>query len=249
MAVNIVSQSTPQFGTAQTLAVDVPGSIATGNVIVFFGTHTGTLGAMPSGVQLKQNNNNAFIAWITTADHIAAGSPASYTFTTTSVLTDLVSGHTIQFSGTDLTDPFDGVHILNTSAQTTSAVLAVTTATANARLVYIDYKTATRNNTVVPTGMTQITGSEADPKQIHRFSKIQAAAGASGNHSSTYSVGSAHNSAMYALKEPTTVVSDYGDIMISGTKKDIAVITTVIGGAEKLSTTKMAIGGSEKVIP
>jgi hypothetical protein len=235
------------------MAINVPASIVTGNVLIFTGAHGGTLGAMPAGVALKHNADGQFVAWITTAAHIAAGSPASYTFTVTSSLSDILTGHCIQWSGTDLTDPFDVTPVTGTSAAvTTGPALALTTATANTMLVLYDtWKSAARTYSAVTSPIVLFSGWPAGNQTIHGGSGAFVGPGATGSKNFTMTVGSSHNAILYALREPVaSPPADVGDISIVNVKKDITAFQRNIGGVQKdVASRKVYISGVEKAIP
>lgn len=252
MAVALVTQAAPQVGTTQTMAIAVPTGIVTGNVLIFTGAHGGTLGAMPAGVTLKHNAQGQFVAWITTAAHIAAGSPASYTFTVTSALSDVLTGHCVQWSGTDLTDPFDVTPVTGTSAGvTTGPDLTLTTVTANTRLVLYDaWKSAARTYSSVTAPIVLFADWPTGNQTMHGGHGAFVGPGATGNLKFTMTVGSSHNAILYALREPTGGGgTDLGDVMISGTKKDITSDEYVIGGVAKARTSDaVVVGGVSKSV-
>lgn len=252
MAVAIVSHSTPQLGTTQTMAINVPASIAAGGIIAFYGTHGGILDAMPAGVTLEHNSNAQFIAWISTDDHIAGGSPASYTFGVTSVFSDLLYGHAIQFSGCDDVDPFDGaVQTGTTVAVTTGASLTVTTAEDASMLIYNDYKTALRTLNTSPDGMTALVGLPADTKAGHHFSMIQATAGASTAKQVITTPASSHWSMLYAVKEPGAAPPPPGDtVVVDGVLKTVTERSVIVDGVKKSVTNlSVIVNGNKKPIP
>jgi hypothetical protein len=200
----VVSTTTPQTGAASTMALNMPASVAATDIIWGWLSLSGVIGAMPGSpaftLKLTGDSNQVWV-YIRGADHIANGSPATYTFSTTGGV--ITRGMASRISGVIATgDPTDGTPAVGTTTTSaSSAALAITTTVVDTLLLNYDTKSSSSANVTAPTGLTlQTPGTSV----AHLFAGPLAAAGGSGTKTSTYGSLTNHRSSLVALKPATT---------------------------------------------
>jgi hypothetical protein len=203
-APTVVSTTTPQTGAASTMALNMPASVGATDMIWGWMSLSGVIGAMPGSpaftLKLTGDSNQVW-AYIRGADHIANGSPATYTFSTSGGV--ITRGMSSCISGVILTgDPTDGTPAVGTTTTSaSSAALAITTTVVDTLLLNYDTKSSSSTHLTSPTGLTLQTPATS---VAHLFAGPLAAAGGSGTKTSTYSTLTNHRSSLVALKPVTT---------------------------------------------
>lgn len=205
-APTLTAVTTPQNNGSNTLAVNMPGSVVATDLLVVVLSHGGTNVNMPGTNPWHkkfENSNSVCVAYLRGSEHIANGSPATYSFTTGGV-SSITNAFVAQIAGAIGTgDPFDVTTTAASTAVTTSGSCTVVTTVADVYLLNADFKSAARTLSVAPTGMTQRAGG-AGNSFTHVFDSTQAVAGSSGAKQSTYTVGSSHSSTLLAVKPVST---------------------------------------------
>jgi hypothetical protein len=223
-APTVVSTTTPQTGAAATMAVNMPPTVAANQIIWVWMSMSGVVGAMPGSpaftLKLTGDSNQVW-AYIRGSDHIANGSPATYTFSTSGGT--ITRGMASCISGVIATgDPTDGTPAVGTTTTSaSSAALAITTTVVDTLLLNYDTKSSSSTNLTSPTGLTLQTPAAS---VAHLFAGPQTAAGASGTKTSTYGTLTNHRSSLVALK-PALVVGD-----LAGSTP--AVTAALVGGLD-----------------
>lgn len=203
--------TTPQNNGSNTLAVNMPGSVVATDLLICILSHGGTNVNMPGTnpwTKKIENSNNICVAYIRGTDHIANGSPGTYSFTTGGV-SAITNAYVIRLTGVIATgDPFDALITGASTASGSSGSCTITTTVADVYLHNADFKSAARTLNVAPTGMTQRAGGAGNSFQ-HAFDAMQAVAGSTGAKVSTYTVNSSHSSVLFAVK-PVAVAETTG---------------------------------------
>jgi hypothetical protein len=217
-APTLTAITTPQNNGSNTLAVNMPGSVVSSDLLICVLSHGGSNVNMPGTNpwhKKVENSNSICIAYLRGSEHIANGSPSTYTFGTGNV-SAITNAYVIQLAGAlQSGDPFDQLTTGATTAVTSSAALSFTTTTADVYLHCADFKSAARTLSTAPTGMTQRAGGAGNSIQ-HAFDSTQGATGASGTKTSTYTVGSSHSTVLFAVK-PAVANLD-GNVVRSGVR-------------------------------
>lgn len=243
------SQTAVQTGAAQTMAVNMPSSVAAGDLILVWLFHTGTIGAMPGSPDAFTSRTttvtNQHLAWLRGQDHIDNGSPASYTFTT-SVASAISNAIAFRISGILASgDPIDAHHSGFNGPGTLSFSATVTTTVVDTLLINLDRKSVSDTWASGPTGLTLDTAATGF---FHTFSGSQAAIGSSGAKQSTYGGSTNHNSLLVAIKPLTgntlpdvilggsKKVGSTGSVILAGAKKAVASQSSILGGTKKVNT-------------
>lgn len=213
-AATVVSTTTPQTGSAPTMAVDMPASVDADDLILVWLSLSGIMSTMPgtpNAFTLKlTGDSNQVWAYLRGAEHIANGSPATYTFTTSGGT--ITRGMASRINGALASgDPFNATPAVGTTTSSaSSAALAVTTTLDDVLLVNYDTKSSSSTNTGTPTGLTLQTPAVS---VAHLFAGPQAVAGPSGTKTSTYSTLTNHRSSLVgiapALPEEGTFAGSY----------------------------------------
>lgn len=174
--------------------------------ILTFGGGTSCVITAPSGWTLAKRQDNGTTSGA--AAYWALGSVASYAFSVTNVL-DAISGIAAAYSGVDTTTPMDATAVgQNNAASTTVTSPSITTVTANTQIVFLGAPyDSTRGavgtwTTVFGTvrGSGGIRGLSVDSTEVVIADAAQAATGASGTKTETYSLSKASGAITAALR-------------------------------------------------
>lgn len=182
-----------------TINITMPGSLVVGDLLAVELAHGGTGMSATTGWTLKwfnQNSTAMFYRWV---DGTEAGSYAFATGTVSAITLATIR----QIRGSlGSGDPFDVFTTGSNIATVNSPTLSMTTTVADTYLGFTDFKNAARTLTGNPTGFTLRGGTTTN--QSHIFDKTQAAAGATGSLTATFSGGgSSHSTLLYAIKPAT----------------------------------------------